>query len=55
VSSLGKAGRSRFFHRKIRRTEVLIVRRAFGAQRGNPPGGGSANLKISPSVLLTFL
>jgi hypothetical protein len=45
------------FHRKIRRSEGLIVRRTFGARRSDGFAGGSANLKIGsrPSDLLIFL
>jgi hypothetical protein len=51
------------FHRKVRRSEALIVRRACGAQENETElgesGGGSANPKIlgllSPSDLLIFL
>jgi hypothetical protein len=43
------------FHRKIRRSEGLIARRAFGSQGSQRPAGGSANPEFSPSVLLIFL
>ena len=50
VAGLAKPCRSRFFHRKIRRSEGLIVRRAFGAQRGTSLTAAAR----TPSLCSTF-
>jgi hypothetical protein len=52
VPAPGKAVPLEIFHRKIRRSEGLIVRRAFGAERDSQFAGGSANPKISARLLI---